>query len=148
MAKAPHKRFPNKRRTVLKKAAAIEYRNAKASVQGPAYNHVTVADGFAFVSGHLAADAARGPHALGDIAVETRASMDLLKDVLAGIGLGFKDVVRVNVYMTDLQEFDRMNEVYISYFSRGRAPARTTVGVASLLFGCRVEIDCIARVRR
>ena len=90
----------------------------------------------------------RDPPALGDIAVETSAVMELLKKVLADIGLGFRDVVRANAYMTDLREFDRMNAVYVSYFPKGRAPARTTVGVANLLFGCRIEIDCIARLPR
>ena len=120
----------------------------KTSNPGAAFNHVTIANGFAFLAGHLAADTVKGAPALGDIAVETRTTMGLLKAVLADIGLGFKDVVRATVYMTDLSEFDRMNKVYVSYFPKGRAPARTTVGVATLLFGCRVEIDCVARLRR
>lgn len=125
----------------------IAFRSIAASVQAPAYNHVAMANGFAFVAGHLAADEAGVPPRLGDIEVETRTAMDLLKAVLADIGLGFQDVVRTNVYLTDLGEFERMNKVYGSYFQPGRLPARTTVGVANLLFGCRVEIDCVARLR-
>jgi 2-iminobutanoate/2-iminopropanoate deaminase len=67
--------------------------------------------------------------------------------VLADLKLDFGDVVKVNVYMTDLDQFDRMNEIYAGYFPGGRFPARTTVGVARLLFGCQIEIDCIARLR-
>ncbi len=139
-AKAPRARKP--------KTKPVEYRSVDASAKAASYNHIAIANGFAFIAGHLAADVAKNPPPLGDIAVETRATMDVLKAVLADIGLGFGDVVRCTVYMTDLKEFDRMNAVYTSYFPKGRAPARTTFGAAALLSGCRVEIDCIARLRR
>jgi 2-iminobutanoate/2-iminopropanoate deaminase len=109
------------------------------------YSDIVVADGFAFLAGKVAADAADPiPH--GDIESETRACMDLLGNALKLAGLGFDDVVRCNVYMTRLDEFERMDAVYRTYFRNGRMPARTTVGVAELVFGCRVEIDCVARI--
>jgi 2-iminobutanoate/2-iminopropanoate deaminase len=77
-----------------------------------------------------------------------RFEMCLLQGVLADLGLDFTDVVRVNVYMTDLDQFDRMNEVYARYFPARKLPARTCVGVARLLRGSQIEIDCIARLRR
>jgi 2-iminobutanoate/2-iminopropanoate deaminase len=72
--------------------------------------------------------------------------MELLQAVLAEVGLTFADVVQVRVFMTDLTEFERMDRVYGTFLAPGRAPARTTVGVAQILFGCRIEIDCIARL--
>ena len=83
-----------------------------------------------FFSGQLADDAKHRRVALGDIVDETRATMELLQGVLADLGLDFGDVVKVNVYMTDLDQFHRMNEIYAGYFPSGRFPARTTVGVA------------------
>lgn len=125
----------------------IAYRNATASLTANAYHHVVTTGGFAYLAGQLAADQAGNPARLGDIAEETRIAMGLLRSVLAEVGLTFADVVRVGVYMTDLSEFVRMNAVYVTYFETGRLPARTTVGVASLLEGCRIEIDCVARLR-
>lgn len=118
-----------------------------AAKVGGAYSHAVVDGDYAFLSGQLAADAHRTVRR-GDIADETRAAMELLQGVLADLGLNFGDVVKVNVYMADLDQFDRMNAVYAGFFPPGKLPARTTVGVASLLSGCLVEIDCIARLRQ
>jgi 2-iminobutanoate/2-iminopropanoate deaminase len=112
---------------------------------GGAYSHAVVDGDYAFLSGQLADDDAHRTVQRGDIADETRAAMELLRGVLADLGLDFGDVVKVNVYMTDLGQFDRMNEVYAGFFSPGKLPARTTVGVARLLSGCLIEIDCVAR---
>lgn len=114
---------------------------------GGAYSHAVIDGDYAFLSGQLADDAHRAVQR-GDIADETRAAMELLQGVLADLGLDFGDVVKVNIYMTDLDQFDRMNAVYAGFFSPGKLPARTTVGVAQLLSGCLVEIDCVARLRR
>ena len=117
-----------------------------AATVGGAYSHAVIDGDYAFLSGQLAADAHRAVRR-GDVADETRVAMELLQGVLADLGLDFGDVVKVNIYMTDLDQFDRMNEVYAGFFSSGKLPARTTVGVARLLSGCLIEIDCIARVR-
>ena len=100
-----------------------------------------------FVAGQLPADdpAWRGP--VGVIEAETRAAMDRIGRVLGAAGIGFNDVVRVGIYMTDLDLFERMNAVYRGYFSGPHLPARTTVGVAKLLHGAMIEIDCVARLR-
>jgi 2-iminobutanoate/2-iminopropanoate deaminase len=72
--------------------------------------------------------------------------MELIKDTLALAGLRLNDIVKVNIFLKHLHEFDRMNDVYRSFFAEGREPARTTIGVADILFGCRIEIDCVARL--
>lgn len=125
----------------------LRYHNSKVSQTGPGYSHAVLDGGYAFLSGQLAADATDPAMPRGDIESETRACLELLGAILREIGLGFDDVVRVNVHMTELGEFDVMNRVYETFFTPGRLPARTTVGVASLLFGCRIEIDCIARLK-
>lgn len=99
-----------------------------------------------FLSGQLATDDAAFPGPLGDIEAETRAAMERLGRVLAASGAGFADVIRVGIFMTDLTAFDRMNRVYRGFFPGPRLPARTCVGVASLLRGACIEIDCVARV--
>lgn len=100
-----------------------------------------------FVAGQLASDDPlwRGP--AGDIEAETRAAMDRIGRVLALAGASHDDILRVGIYLTDLSVFDRMNAVYRGYFG-AHLPARTTVGVASLLNGGMIEIDCVARVPR
>lgn len=109
------------------------------------YSDIVVANGFAFLAGKVAADSLQ-PVTLGSIEEETRICLDLLADSLKLAGLSMENVVRSNVYMTDLAEFERMDAVYRTYFRNGRMPARTTIGAATLVFGCRVEIDCVAIV--
>jgi 2-iminobutanoate/2-iminopropanoate deaminase len=116
-------------------------------VEEAPYSHA-VADGpYVFLAGQLAQDDPAWRGRSGTIEEETAAALDLLGRVLARMGLGFEDIVRVGVFMTDLSEFARMNAVYARYFPPGRRPARTCVGVAALLGGGRVEIDCVARRR-
>jgi 2-iminobutanoate/2-iminopropanoate deaminase len=105
-----------------------------------------------YISGHLAQDPA-GPQdpasrrvVPGGIEAETRQIMTYIRGVLEEAGMGFEDVVSVNVYMTNLAEFPRFNEVYRTYFPKD-PPARTTVGVASLNIGARIELTMVA-VRR
>ena len=72
--------------------------------------------------------------------------MDNLVIVLEGIGLGLGDVVAGRVFLTHFEEdYERMNEVYLSYFPRDRLPARTCIGVTALARDARIEIDFIAR---
>jgi 2-iminobutanoate/2-iminopropanoate deaminase len=125
----------------------LRHHTSGAAKVGGAYSHVVIDGDYAFLSGQLAEDAHR-PVQRGDIADETRATMELLQGVLADLGLDFGDVVKVNVYMTDLDQFDRMNEIYAGFFASGKLPARTTVGVARLLSACLIEIDCVARLRQ
>jgi len=122
------------------------FRDLAARPDTAGYSDIVVADGFAFLAGKVAADAPQ-PIALGRIEDETKACMELLGAALRLAGLGFDDVVRANVYMTKLDEFERMDAVYRSYFGKGRMPARTTIGAAALVFGCRVEIDFVARIK-
>lgn len=98
-----------------------------------------------FVAGQLASDDPdwAGP---ATIEAETAAAMRRIGRVLVAGGATFADVVRVGVFMVDLQQFDRMNAVYRTYFADGQLPARTCVGVSALLNDALIEIDCVATI--
>jgi 2-iminobutanoate/2-iminopropanoate deaminase len=124
----------------------MTYRNLPSWKAGSGYSDLVIADGFAYVAGKVAADEAINGER-GDIEYETRRCLELLRDTLKLAGLDLHDVVKVTIYMKHLDEFDRMNAVYRGFFAGGPLPARTTVGVADILLGCRIEIDCVARLR-
>jgi 2-iminobutanoate/2-iminopropanoate deaminase len=124
---------------------AVRHAKLPTLKPGSPYSDLVIADGFAYVAGKVAADRDSGAK-LGSIEDETRHCMELIKDTLALAGLRLNDIVKVNIFLKHLHEFDRMNDVYRSFFAEGREPARTTIGVADILLGCRIEIDCVARL--
>jgi 2-iminobutanoate/2-iminopropanoate deaminase len=98
-----------------------------------------------FLSGQIPLDPASGQIVgAGDIAAQTERVLQNMQGVLQAAGMTLANVVRTTVFMIDLAEFPRMNEVYAKYFSQD-PPARSTVQVAALPRGSRVEIDAIAR---
>jgi 2-iminobutanoate/2-iminopropanoate deaminase len=97
-----------------------------------------------FLSGQVALSAATGRLIDGDVAAQTEQVLQNLRTLLAAAGKSFADVARVNVYLTDMKDFARMNAVYARHFE-APYPARTTVAVAGLPLGAAVEIDLIAR---
>lgn len=96
-----------------------------------------------FVSGQIPLDPATGQMIDGDVAAQTRRVMDNLGALLTAAGLSFDAVVRSTIFLADLNDFARVNEVYGTYFAPP-APARATVQVARLPRDARVEIDVIA----
>ncbi|HYD47680.1 MAG TPA: RidA family protein [Terriglobales bacterium] len=96
-----------------------------------------------FCSGQIPLDPSSGQIVAGGIEAETEQVMANLKAVLAAAGAGFSQVVRTTIYLADLADFARVNEIYGRYFE-APFPARATVGVAALPRGARVEIDAIA----
>ena len=113
----------------------------------PVFSHATEADGWVFVTGQMPTDPDDdGAPLPAGAAAQTRRVMDNLKLVLGGLGLGFEQVVVARVYLLRFKEdYDAMNGTYTSYFSAGRLPARTCVGVSGLARDALVEIDLIAR---
>ncbi len=77
---------------------------------------------------------------------QTNACFDNLKQVLAAAGLSEGDVVNVQIFLVDMNDFQDMNSVYATFFSKP-FPARTTIGVASLPLGARVEIGMLAKAK-
>lgn len=98
-----------------------------------------------WLSGQIPLDPATGELVAGDVAAQARRVMENLGAVLAAGGAGFGDVVRATIYLVDLADFAKVNEVYGACFP-GEPPARATVQVAALPRGARVEIDCVAVV--
>jgi 2-iminobutanoate/2-iminopropanoate deaminase len=111
---------------------------------GPYSQAVQVAPGsLVFLSGQIPLNPETGQMVEGDCVVQTERVMENLKAVLTAAGLDFSQVVRCGLFLVDLNDFSRVNEVYGRYF-KGPPPARATVQVAALPRGARVEIDAIA----
>jgi 2-iminobutanoate/2-iminopropanoate deaminase len=117
-----------------------------ASAIGP-YSHAVESEGLVFLSGQTPLDPATQKLVAGDIGAQAEQSFRNLFAVLAAAGLGPEEVIKVNVYLTDMGDFARMNEVYEKQFSPPY-PARTTIGVAALPLGARIEIELVARRSR
>ena len=114
------------------------------SANGP-YSQGVVANGFLFTAGFTPRDPVTSKPVQGDITVQANRVFDNLEAVLKGAGCSFKDVVKVTVYMTDLNDFSKMNEVMAAKFGDHK-PARTTIQAARLPSGAALEIDFIARL--
>ncbi len=114
-----------------------------AAAVGP-YSHGVDADGVVYCSGQTPIDPTTGALVEGDAARRAEQCFDNLFGVLAAAGLTPADVVKVNVFLTDMGDYVAMNQVYASRFAEP-FPARTTIGVASLPLGSNIEIDLIAR---
>jgi 2-iminobutanoate/2-iminopropanoate deaminase len=115
----------------------------KATSVGP-YSHGVDANGLLFLSGQTPIDNATGKLVAGDIQAQTAQCFENLRAVLEAGGLTMDDVQKVNVFLTDMNNFSAMNEIYKQQFS-SPYPARTTIGVASLPLGASIEIEMIAR---
>ena len=112
---------------------------------GP-YSQAVMVNGFIFTAGQVALDPARGELVAGGIAEQTARAMENLRAVLTAAGSSLSQVVKTTVFLVDMADFAAMNEVYGESFG-GHRPARSTVAVAGLPRGARVEIEVIAAVR-
>lgn len=111
------------------------------------YSHAVEIDGWVLVTGQLPTDPDDDAAPLPDgIEAQTHKTMDNLRRVLAGVGLGFEHVLQARVFLTAFdRDYAAMNEVYAAYFPADRRPARTCIGVTALARGGLVEIDFVAR---
>ena len=107
------------------------------------YSHAVRIGDLLFCSGQIPIDPATGGLVAGDIRAQTERVLENVKLILTSQGLAFPQVVKATVFMVDLAEFAAMNEVYGRYFT-GDFPARSTVQVAALPRGSRVEIEIVA----
>ncbi len=115
--------------------------NAPAPI-GP-YNQAVQFGNLLFVSGQIPLDAATGNLVQDSIEAETQKVMENLEAVLKEAGMDFSNVLKSTIFLMDMGQFSRVNEVYGSYFKEN-APARETVQVAGLPKGVNVEISVIA----
>lgn len=111
---------------------------------GP-YSQGILAHGFVFTAGQVALDPSTGELVTGGIAEQTARALENLRAILAAAGSSFSQVVKTTVFLVDMADFTGMNEVYGRVFGQHR-PARSTVAVAELPRGARVEIEVIATV--
>lgn len=109
---------------------------------GP-YSQAVQVGNSVYLSGQTPIDPKTGELVEGDISVQAKQVFENLKAVLAAAGLGFGDVARVGIYLTDLANFVAVNEVMKQYFNEPY-PARSTIGVAALPKASQVEIDLVA----
>ena len=96
-----------------------------------------------FCSGQIALDPATGVLVEGDVVAQTRRALENLGAVLAAAGASYANIVRTTIFLADMNDFAKVNEVYGKYFTQN-PPSRATVQVAALPKGARVEIDAIA----
>ncbi len=107
------------------------------------YCHAVRAGDFLFVTGQLSEDPQTGKVIKGTIEEQTHQVMNNLKLVLNHAKADFNHVVMARIFLTDFRYYERVNEIYASYFDTGRLPCRTTVGVIALAGFGDVEIDLI-----
>jgi 2-iminobutanoate/2-iminopropanoate deaminase len=109
---------------------------------GP-YSQAVRSGNFLFCSGQIPLDPKSGQIVPGDIATQTRRVLDNIGAVLKAEGLTFENIVKTTIFLTDLGDFQSVNEIYGSYFKQ-QSPARSTVQVSALPKGAKVEIEIIA----
>ena len=120
----------------------ITTKNAPAPI-GP-YSHGVMVGNMLFVSGQVGKNPETGELMLADIRTETEQVMQNIKGILQEAGLTFANVAKTTIFLTDMNSFAAVNEVYGSYLQGGGFPARETVQVSKLPLGVNVEISVIA----
>jgi 2-iminobutanoate/2-iminopropanoate deaminase len=110
---------------------------------GP-YSQAVLSGNTLYTSGQVAFNPETGELVLDDIKTETKQVMDNMKAVLEAAGMRFDNVVKASIFISDMNNFTQINEVYGSYFDEASAPARETVQVARLPKDVNVEISMIA----
>lgn len=125
--------------------------SVKVTVEGlariPAFCHSVVAGDFIYVSGTLGTSGSEIKLVDGGIAAETRQIIKNFEIILAASNASLNDIVKVNVYMKDINEFADMNKAYMECMGND-PPARITVGRADLALNAAVEMDCIAYMKK
>ncbi len=114
-----------------------------AQVIGP-YSPAVRVGNTLYVSGQIAMKPGTTELAADDIEIQTRQVLDNLKGILEKAGYEMTDVVQCTVYLRDINDFTKMNQIYGSYFVQGRYPTRTTVEVSNLPRKARIEITALA----
>ncbi len=111
---------------------------------GP-YSQATVAGGFLFTAGQIPLDPATMQVVEGDVVAQAEQVMKNLNAVLSNAGASWGEVVKTTIFLVDMGDFAKVNEVYTKHLGNSR-PARSTVAVAALPRGVRVEIECVAKI--
>lgn len=118
----------------------ISTKSAPAAI-GP-YSQAIEANGFIFCSGQIPLDPSSGQLVTGDVQVQTKRVMENIRELLKAVQCDFKHVVKSTVFLSDMNHFPKMNEIYGEYFPEN-PPARSTVAVKALPKGADVEVEVI-----
>ncbi len=113
-----------------------------AAPVGP-YNQAVKVKDMLYVSGQIPLDPSSGEVIKGDVRDQTRLVMENMRGILKEAGMDFSNVIKCNIFVTDMHDFPKVNEVYGSFFE-GEPPARETIQVGALPKFADVEISCIA----
>lgn len=124
---------------------SVQTDRAPAAI-GP-YSQGIVAGGFLFTAGQIGLDPATGQMVSGDVVAQAERVLANLKGILDTVGANWSDVAKTTVFLNDMADFPRVNEVYARVLGESR-PARSTVAVAGLPKGALVEIDAIVQIGR
>ena len=108
------------------------------------FNHVIRAGRFLFLTSQLSSDLKTGNIKSGTIVEQTQQSLDNIKFLLEYCGATMDDIVKAVIYMRDLKDFDRVNEIYCKYFTKGDEPARVTMQAISPIESIDIEIEVVA----
>jgi len=111
---------------------------------GP-YSQATVVGGVLFTAGQIALDPKTGQVIDGDVSAQAELVMKNLTAVITNAGCTWAEVAKTTIFLVDMADFAKVNEIYAKHIG-GSRPARSTVAVAGLPRGVRVEIECIAKV--
>lgn len=114
-------------------------------VFGGPVSEVTIAGGFAFVSGQISLDPVTGEIIHGTIEEEAEHALSNLKAIVEELGATLDDVVKTDVFLSTMDDFDRMNAVYEKYFGTKCPPARSGVAL-ELWGGMKIEVGCIVKL--
>ena len=120
----------------------IKTENAPMPI-GP-YNQAVIAGNYMFISGQIPLNPKNGELIIGEIKKETAQVMENLKAILSEASLTFENVVKTTIFLSSMDDFSSVNEIYGSYLNESTAPARETVEVSKLPVGVNVEISMIA----
>ena len=121
--------------------------NVEGLARLPAFSHAIVAGDFIYVSGTLGVKPNSMELVEGGTGPETTQTLHHIETILEACGASLNDVVKVSIFLADMDTFEDMNEAYLKVMGSD-PPARITVGRADLALGAAVEIDCIAYKRR
>ena len=110
------------------------------------FTQVVIDDTYAHLAGIVAADFAEGQSVLGDANNETHAVMTMIGNILTELDLSFAQVVRTDIHLANLDDFDDMDAAYRDFFEPGKYPARTTTESRRLFGDSLVEVTCMVRL--
>jgi 2-iminobutanoate/2-iminopropanoate deaminase len=137
--------------TKIQKVNSKAFTNMKTIINSPKapapvgpYNHSVLGNGTLYMSGQIAINHAEGKLITDTIEAETHQVMKNIGYILDEAGMTYENIVKCSVFVSDMEMYGRINDVYASYFNDDTAPARELVEVANLPKYVNVEISCIA----